>query len=521
MTQIPYVEGTGKLTTLYVDGKPFFARAGEIHNSSSSDPAYMDERVWPALRDMHLNCVVAPIYWECVEPEEGTFDFSLIDSLLSQARREQVRLVLLWFGLWKNSASSYIPSWAKLDPTRFPVVQAPGGVLPRFINGLPHRIVTPLSAAAVAADAKAFSAVMAHLKETDPEHTVIAVQVENEIGIVGCARDYSAEEAFAQAVPQALQDALGVSGTWSEAFGPDAEETFMAWHYGRAVEQIAAAGKAQLGLPMYVNAWLEQAPWTPGTYPSGGPQFKMHKIWRAAAPSIDWFAPDIYVDHYRQVCDEYASDGNPLFIPEVRNSADAVAFYLYAVGAHNALCFAPFGVEDMTGRNQGLDEETLAVLNISSEAMRTGGSAGALLGDVYQKVAGMEELIYTAHREGRIHGFLDGGERTQTVHLDGLGLTFSFGGANPFAPRPKGQTAAGGLVIQLAPYQVLILATGCTVSFSLPEGEAGGLEILRKEEGTFQNSRWVRGRILNGDEQYMNTFGQPAEMQLFTFYRYE
>ena len=521
MAQLPYLEGSGKLTTLYVDGKPFHARSGEIHNSSSSDLAYMDARVWPALRGMNLNCVVAPIYWECVEPEENVFDFTLIDGLLQQARREGVKLVFLWFGLWKNSSSAYVPGWVKLDGERFAYVKNAGDKPLLFMNGLPHRIITPLCEAAVAADAKAFAAVMRHLNEVDEEHTVITVQVENEIGVMGAARDHSdlAEAAFAQPVPAALAEAMGVTGTWSEAFGKDADETFMAWHYGQAVEKIVQAGKAELNLPMYVNAWLEQSPWTPGTYPSGGPQFKMHKVWRAAAPSVDFFAPDIYVDYYKDVVDEYASDGNPLFIPEVRQTADTVAFYLYAVGKHNAMCFAPFGVEDMSGgAAEQVDAATLAALNISAEAMQSGG-AGALLGDVYGKVASIEELIEKAHREGKIHGFMDGGERSEVVHLSHVDLKFGYT-PNAFAPKAPGEPASGGLVIELSDYEFLVLATGCTMSFSAPEGASHSLELLTKEEGHFENGQWVRGRILNGDEAYFTRFGMPAEFIKFKVYPY-
>ena len=516
MAQIPYLDGTGRLSTLYVDGKPFHARSGEIHNSSSSSLEYMDQRVWPALRGMNLNCVVAPIYWECVEPKEGTFDFTLIDGLLEQARREGVRLVLLWFGLWKNSSSTYVPEWVKLDQKRFSYVKAAGNQPVRFINNVVHRIITPLCEAAVQADAKAFAAVMRHLKEVDGQHTVITIQVENEIGVIGSARDHSelAEAAFAQPVPALLAEVFGVSGTWSEAFGTDADEIFMAWHYGQAVEKIVQAGKAELPLPMYVNAWLEQQPWTPGSYPSGGPQFKMHKVWRAAAPSVDFFAPDIYVDHYRAVCDEYASDGNPLFIPEVRQTADTVAFYLYAVGKHNAICFAPFGVEDMAGGDAMMDEVTLNILNISAEAMQSGNNAGALLGDAYGKVASMEELIEQAHRNGKIHGFLEiSGERSEVVHLSHMDLTFSYG--DMFVPKTPGTPAAGGLVIELGDYEFVVLAAGCTLTWSAPEGSPLSLDLLSKEEGHFENGKWVRGRILNGDEQYRNTFGRQAELVKF------
>lgn len=519
MSHIPYIEGSGKLTTLYVDGKPFHARSGEIHNSSSSSLDYMEAHVWPALRPMHLNCVVAPIYWECVEPQEGVFDFTLIDGLIAQARREGVKLVFLWFGLWKNAASTYVPEWVKVDHDRFWYVQGPGNKPLMYMGAMRNRIISPLCAEGVAADARAYAAVMQHLAETDGERTVITMQVENEIGVLGADRDYSpaAEEAFAQPIPAALAESFGVSGCWAEAFGADAAEMFMAWHYAQAVEQIVRAGKAVYPLPMYVNAWLEQAPWTPGSYPSGGPQFKMYKVWKLGAPSVDFYAPDIYVDYFRNVCDEYASEGNPLFIPEVRQTADTVAFYLYAVGKHNAMCFAPFGIEDMMSGGEKMDMATLALLNISAEAMKSGPNAGVLLGDVYQKVANMEDLVEQAHREGRIRGFLDAGQgtRSEIVPLSKLNLQFSYGGMNPMAGRAPGSAAAGGLVIELGDYEFVVLAVNCSLSLEAKPDSGENFAILSKEEGTYVNGQWVRGRILNGDEQYRNSFGGQASFLKF------
>lgn len=517
MAHIPYIEGTGRLATLYVDGKPFHIRGGELHNSSASDLRYMEERVWTALRPLGLNGVIAPVYWECLEPEEGKFDFELVDGLIAQARREGMKLVLLWFGLWKNGASTYIPLWAKNDPERFGIVRNAGDRPLGYMGGLWDPTVSPLCRDAVAADARAFAALMAHLRDTDDERTVVMIQAENEIGVVGAARDYSerAEAAFAEEIPAALAETFGVHGTWSEAFGTDAAETFMAWHYACAVETIVSAGKAEYPLPVYVNAWLEQAPGVPGTYPSGGPQFKMHRVWRAAAPHVDLYAPDIYVPNFRDVCDEYASDGNPLFIPEARGPVDAVANFLYAVGEHNAICFAPFGIEDVAGRAEELDPQVLAQLNISPEAMGVAADGARLLGGVYGAVGGMEDVIEKAHREGKIHGFLDNGNASEIIDLENIRLRISYG--SPFG---GAKHAAGGLVIELGDYELLVLACGCAVEFEAPEHTGMKLDLLRKEEGRFEDGKWVRGRILNGDERYRNTFGKEAQLQRFMFRAY-
>ena len=117
----PHLERRGQATQLIVDGKPFLALGGEVHNSSSSSVEYM-KPIWPRLGSMHLNTVVVPVAWETIEPQEGRFEFSVVDGLLEGARSNHLRLVVLWFGAWKNTFSSYVPAWVKTDEERFPRV---------------------------------------------------------------------------------------------------------------------------------------------------------------------------------------------------------------------------------------------------------------------------------------------------------------------------------------------------------------------------------------------------------------
>ncbi len=501
MEKMPYLSGTGKDTVLYVDGRPFFLRSGEVHNSSASDLQYMREKVWPALENRHMNSLIVPVYWECLEPEEGVFDYTLVDGLLEQARSAGMRLVLLWFGLWKNSCSSYVPIWVKRDRKRFWYVRDEKGEIPTYY-GEPNYILSPFCREAVEADRRAFTHLMSHLQSVDARHTVIMVQVENEMGVLGTPRDYSdqAQEKFLERVPEAL----GGDGTWREVFGDGADEAFMAWHYAKAVERIASAGKQVYPLPMCVNAWLEQEPWTPGTYPSGGPQFKNHAIWRTAAPSIDLYAPDIYVPYYKAVCREYAAEGNPLFIPETRTEA---GYYLYAVGAHNAICFSPFGIEDVSGGNPETDAMTLALLRIEQDVLAAMRRNGLQLFRAYELVACMEEQILNAHRRGSIAGFVYSGEEKETVLLSRIALDVRY------AHTAKSDPVGGGLVLEREPNEFVVLAINCDLRFRRSDG--GLLDTLEKEEGRFADGRWVRGRILNGDERYHNVIGSQVTLLRF------
>ncbi|HEX8116666.1 MAG TPA: beta-galactosidase, partial [Pyrinomonadaceae bacterium] len=197
-TEPPHLRRQGTATQLVVDGKPFLVRGGELGNSSSSSLEYM-RPVWPKLAALKLNTVVIPVYWELVEPAEGKFDFSLVDGLIRDARQHGLKLVPLWFATWKNSMSTYVPAWVKRDQKRFPRSQDGAG------RGI--EILSTFSLENTEADARAFAALMRHLREVDGrEHTVIMVQVENEIGMIPEARDHSAtaDSLYARPVPPEL-----------------------------------------------------------------------------------------------------------------------------------------------------------------------------------------------------------------------------------------------------------------------------------------------------------------------------
>lgn len=495
-SEAPHLETQGAATRLIVDGRPFLMLAGELGNSTASDLGYLRKH-WPRLQALHLNTVLAPVYWELVEPQEGQFEFALVDGLIEDARAHGLRLVLLWFGSWKNSMSSYAPAWVKRDQERFPRA--------RTSDGRALEILSPFHEANRDADALAFAALMRHLRELDGEqHTVLMVQVENEIGMIPEARDRSAtaDRHFAGEVPAALLEYLSVhratlapalrarweshgarmGGTWEEVFGRDlgTDEIFMAWHFAAYTEAVAAAGRAELDLPLFVNAALIRPGRKPGEYPSAGPLPQVFDVWSAGAPTIDLLAPDIYFPNFVEWARAYDVPHNPFFLPETGRQPQATpANAFYSFGAHDAMGFSPFAIEEYAENDP--------------------------LGDAYEVLRGLTPLILEHQGKGTIAGVrpvvaFDGtvDESPQDVRLGAFTLHVAF--VDPVAPRERQTVAAhGGLIIHLGPEEYLVAGRGLTVTFSVDEGIVG-IESIR--EGVYENGEWNPGRLLNGDQSH-------------------
>jgi len=525
---LPHLRTENGTTQLVVSGRPFLILGGELGNSSASNLEYLAPH-WERFRALRLNTILAPVYWELLEPEEGRFEFTLVDGLVAEARKRDLKLVLLWFGTWKNSMSCYAPAWVKKDQRRFPrSVDA---------SGRSVEILSPFSAANRDSDARAFSALMKHLKAIDGEaHTVVMVQVENEIGMIPDARDHSedARKAFAAAVPSELMAYLVKhaesltpelrelwqagggkrAGTWAEVFGNSAaaEELFMAWHFARFTQHVTAAGKAEYPLPMFVNAALIRPGYKPGQYPSAGPLPHLIDVWRAGAPAIDFIAPDIYFPTFVEWTRRYVRGGNPLFIPEALRNPDAAVNALYAFGEHDAIGFSPFAIESI-------------------------GEPGAgLLASSYELVDQLTPLILEHQGRGTMAGLIQehpDNRQPQQIRLNGYTLSISFerssppsladGAAGSAAPGATVAWPAGGLVIATAADEFLFAGIGVTVTFAATEpGWQTG--ILNVEEGSFANGKWQNVRWLNGDETHQGRHLRlvPGRMsiQRIRLYRY-
>ena len=333
---------------------------GELGNSSASSAEDI-RTIFPQLKEMGLNTVLMPVYWELMEPTEGKYDFTLLDEALSTARSNDLRLVLLWFGAWKNSMSCYAPEWVKTDTRRFPRAVTE--------QGKPLEILSAFSKEVVDADLKAFNAMIEHLKAADKDKTVAMIQIENEIGMLESPRDHSilADKEYAKGVPAELASTIGVKpgASWQEtADDADyADEMFMAWNYARYVEHLAKSAKERLpGVPLYVNAALDSRGRRPGQYPSAGPIARLGGIWKAGAPSIDFISPDLYDPPFAPWFKQFDFEGNPLFIPEIRRSSDSGTHAFYAIGEHNAIGFSPFSIENASKEEAARLKEAYTLL---------------------------------------------------------------------------------------------------------------------------------------------------------------
>jgi hypothetical protein len=508
----PYLEKQGTAIRLIVKGKPFLLISGELHNSTCGGYESM-KPVWQKMAGKNLNSLIATVSWELIEPQQGKFNFALVDSMIAGARRADLKLVLIWFASWKNASSVYIPSWVKRDYEKYPRAKDE--------NGKTLEILSTFGDASRDADCAAYAALMKHIRETDGrQQTVVMMQVENEVGILdhlgktpgNARRDFSvaANAAYNGPVPDPLIKYLSLhkdnlypeltkvwqkngsrtSGTWEEVFGksefrPDSgdwqfysyytEELFSAWNYASYIQKVVEAGKKEYDLPMYVNAWLKQPfSYWPGRYPSGGPLPQVIDIWRAAAPSIDFIAPDIYTDEFTWVCKEYTRSGNPLFIPETQRGDIAAMRAFYAFGEFDAGCFAPFGID------HELPKGTIDPLD-----------------ETYKVLGSMSSLILQNQGKGTMRGII--------VSPDSMSSQLDMGNFRIEARLAGNQKTGGGILIKTGPQEFIVAGKALDVFFTtyLDSTHVG---IVSVNEGIFRDEKWVPLKRLNGDEVHASTW---------------
>lgn len=460
--QNSFLQKQGTATQLVVHGMPFLILGGELGNSSAACPQDI-ERIFPKLKKMSLNTVLVPVYWDLTEPVEGQFDFTLTDKALQQARENDLKIVFLWFGAWKNSMSCYAPLWFKENHKKYPRAYTQ--------SGKPLEIASAFSEAVYEADHHAFSQWMQHIATVDKEEgTVIMIQIENEIGMLEDARDYSREanKIFNAPVPAEFMTYLQKNkkalhpqmlkkwesqgckkqGNWQEVFGADiyTDEIFMAWHYAKYVEGLAQTARSIYNIPLYVNAAMNSRGRKPGEYPSAGPLAHLIDVWHCGAPSIDILAPDLYDNGFTDWVAQYKLHNNPLFIPEIRltDNNSVRAFYIF--GEHDAIGISPFSIED------GSD------------------SPNSPLVQSYAKLTELMPLLTKYQGKGLMKGLLfDSENKERIIADDDLTITARHFFTLPWDPRATNGSIwpeGGGILLKLSKNEYIVAGSGIVLEFA-------------------------------------------------------
>ena len=497
-TQNSSIRKQGDATQLIVNNQPFLVLGGELGNSSAACNEDI-ECIFPKLQRMGLNTVLVPAYWDLIEPQEGTFDFSLTDKVLDEARKNELKVGFLWFGAWKNSMSCYAPLWFKEDYKKYPRAYTR--------SGKPLEIASAFSQNVLEADKRAFTRWMQHIAQVDKAHgTVIMIQIENEIGMLEDARDYSAvaNKAFEANVPTEFINYLKqnkkrlhpqmlakwekqgclTQGNWQTIFGNDlyTDEIFMAYHYAKYVEHLAQTARSIYNVPLFVNAAMNSRGRKPGEYPSAGPLAHLIDVWHCGAPSIDFLSPDLYDDGFTNWVAQYHLHNNPLFIPEIRLTENDGVRAFYVFGEHEAIGISPFSIED------GSDAPSSALVM------------------AYNKLSEMMPLITKYQGKGAMKGLWFDQNNQERIIVDGdLTLTCRHNFTLPWDARATdGSTwpEGGGIIIKLAKNEYIVAGNGIVVEFA---------KISEKQQAAAEKKRGEDGFILQGNEA--NNVPNMAEKQ--------
>ena len=445
-----------------------FILGGELSNSAATSVEDIDE-VMPRMKALGLNTVLVPAYWELMEPKEGQFDFTLIDRTIQQARQLQLKVVFLWFGAWKNSMSCYAPLWFKQDTKRFPRA--------RTQLGKPLEIASCFSEQVFQTDSKAFEALVKHICETGSD-VVTMLQVENEIGMLENARDYSplAKETYNKGVPKELISYLNknqkilhpwlkarfnVKGkTWTEVFGDDifTDEIFMAYYYAKYVGRLCETARQYTKMPLYVNAAMNSRGRQPGQYPSAGPLAHLIDLWHCGAPQLLCLAPDIYDTGFKGWADKYALHNNRLFIPESRCCENSGARAMYVFGEHQALGFSPFAIDQASANETESITKAYAILR-QIEIVRRKYSWGLLF---------------------------DQEDKERIIKDDDITITCRHYFTLPWDPRATdGSTwpEGGAILMKLSDNEYLLAGSGVVVTFASTYEKAHESQQVLGEDG--------------------------------------
>lgn len=515
-------------TLLNNDGKPFFSVGGQVNNSTTYDTSRLSNSFKYA-KELGLNTIAVPIYWNIVEKEKDKYDVSIVNFLLSKAQEYDLNLSILWFGTYKNGASTFVPNYIKEDnETYWPVYSN---------NGLITATLSPLCAATKQRDMLALEKVVDRIVKLDKKHNVIAIQIENEPGILGYARDYSnyANELYKDEVPSELiklaQTSKGILHTfyvengkkehsdYLSTFGFFAPDIFMGYYFAKYINDIAEIVKRKSHYLTYVNVWeKENGDRVPGlSYPSGGPNTNNIDIYKTFAPNIDMLCPDIYNqvrDEFFEHCDIYTREDNTLFIPESVPNISQHQFIYKAIEEYGLTGIHLFGLDtcyDDNGLTKSAIElkDSITILNNASSLIcKHQGTKN--MKAIYQldnqsyKVFQMDDYLVKViflNNNNRDYAHEDAVHRYDDNRFNEKPLGFIFKEDDTF------YIVGQGFTLNIT-YRNSVEQVSESLALDNMHHKNCFRQMIEVSEGSFKDDKYIVTRLRNGDE---TDFGVWAE----------
>ena len=491
MSNLPKIEKVNNGFCFMINDRPYIMLAGEVHNSACTSRLYM-QKVWEKAKAINCNTVLTPVYWEIIEPEESLYDFSSLEWLITDARKFDLKLVLLWFGSWKNGHSTYVPEWIKTNLERFPRVENEYGIKTKALSMFGSDIFS--------VEVKAFQKLMNFVKNFDyKEQTIIALQIENEVGVLGTRRDYS---------PAAME-------AWKDDFKEKSDEEFMCWNYAAYIDRLAQKGKEIYNIPMFTNAWLkENEEEEPGFYPCGGPVQDMVEIWKNSTRYLDAVCPDIYTFKFEQTAAKYTRSDNPLIIPETRRDKWAPANLYSAIGTYHTLCYAPFGLESVGENKSYITQIMHTDLNDKNVSCKL---VEEFLSESYKIFTNMQPIITRYYGTPKMIGFVQNDDNMyRHIRFGKYQIRIEYyhriDDNHMFIP-------AAGIIIQEDENKLVFLGYGYR-AYLETTNTGKQLDFLLLEKGMYDcNANWVKYMDLNGDEQHIRMEEKPTILKA-VFYEF-
>jgi len=460
---IPHLEEINDHRVLIVDGKPFIILGLQWDCDGCYTPEDMDP-FFEHGESMGLNTASLLLYWREIEPEEGKYNFTMLDHRIDIARKHHMKIVLVWFASFKNGCLTYAPDYVRKDHQRFRKVKDKKGS--QHTNNC-----CPTAEETHKRDELALIQIFNHLKEVDSkDHTVILFQMENETGIFGTNRCYCD-----------ICNNKYSKFDYKSEYGVQAEEAFSATCIAEYCDSLAKTIKEIYPIPVYMNAWLPAAyvNQRPGfDYPSGGPVPGMLALYYKTIKHIDFLSPDIYQYGYRDFnyySKIYTAKDNPLFIAECATGKGARTEknIFYAIGYYAAIGYDPWAINRCCPGFMSEPLVNTADGKWSEEAYELHKSYKMINEAIYPIVMAQNtENLKTFVEEEGDNGIL--------LSFNELDVEIKF-------DHPK--KSARGFVIRQTKDEFILVGAGAHISFSKKGGERVPVSIV--ESGLFNDNKWI------------------------------